>query len=348
MEHPIFISYRRRGGDVAAKLICEALKNRGYSVFFDYDSLKGGAFDCEILSALDQCRDVVLVLPKNALARCRHEDDWVRQEIRYALMKQKNIIPVMLEKFEFPKKLPLDIQEVTRYNGVRFRMDFFDSVIDKIEERLVTSAPARASSDVVMPPAEEMARTVKFRTYLYGGVAGSSDLILYSPESTAKKRVCYDLTEEEWQTFCEAVKGLFAVLFRTETARVAVNRREPLGRKECAPCDGMYFDDAYRYRFDINYLTDSPSPYFDTVHVEVANHQVLLRLFFGGDYIFRTVSADATLSSLGVDETALADAVRRLACFAEHTDQVMMGSGFACRVYEDMSGSYELSYLVNE
>ncbi|MBQ8147132.1 MAG: SPFH domain-containing protein [Clostridia bacterium] len=135
-KHSIFISYRRDGGDTTAKLICETLKNKGYTVFFDYDSLKGGCFDNRLLDAIDKCSDVVLILPKNALARCKNENDWVRQEIRCALTKKKNIIPVMLDGFSFPKKLPPDIQDVSRYNGVRFRMDFFEAVIDKIIEKL--------------------------------------------------------------------------------------------------------------------------------------------------------------------------------------------------------------------
>lgn len=132
----IFISYRRDGGDVTAKLICETLKNRGYSVFYDYDSLKGGVFDSKILEAINNCTDMILVLSKKALDRCKNENDWVRQEIKCALNGKKNIIPVMVDKFEFPKKLPKDIQEVTRYNGVRFHMDAFESVIDKIIEKL--------------------------------------------------------------------------------------------------------------------------------------------------------------------------------------------------------------------
>ena len=137
MNYQIFISYRRDGGDAIAKLICEALKNKGYTVFYDYDSLKGGVFDSKILKSIDECQDVVLVLPKNALTRCKNENDWVRQEIRRALEKKKNIIPVMMDKFEFPKKLPADIQDVARYNGVRFSMDFFESVIDKIIEEKI-------------------------------------------------------------------------------------------------------------------------------------------------------------------------------------------------------------------
>jgi hypothetical protein len=152
MEHQIFISYRRDGGDFAAKLICEALKNHGYTVFYDYDSLKGGFFDSRILKAIEACTDVVLVLPKNALRRCKNEDDWLRREIGHALKHGKNIIPVMIGKFEFPKKLPEDIQSVARCNGVRFHMDCFDAMIDLIIEKFSENTdseetPAPTQSD---------------------------------------------------------------------------------------------------------------------------------------------------------------------------------------------------------
>lgn len=134
----IFISYRRKGGDVVAKLICSELQNRGYSVFYDYDSLKGGYFDDHIVDAIKNCRDFILVLPRRALARCRNKKDWVRQEIVCALEANKNIIPVMVDGFEFPKKLPPEISDVARCNGVRFEMAYLDAVIDKIIEKFDT------------------------------------------------------------------------------------------------------------------------------------------------------------------------------------------------------------------
>jgi len=138
-RYQVFISYRRKGGDVVAKLICSELKNRGYSVFYDYDSLKGGYFDNSIIDAINNCTNFVLVLPKRALARCRNEKDWVRQEITCAINSNKNIIPVMLDGFEFPRRLPAEIESVSRFNGVRFDMAYLDAVIDKIIEKFKES-----------------------------------------------------------------------------------------------------------------------------------------------------------------------------------------------------------------
>ncbi len=138
MSEQIFISYRREGGDVTAKLICEALKNLNYTVFYDFDSISGGYFDSRILDAIKGCDDFVLVLPPHSLDRCVNEDDWVRQEIRHALLHKKNIVPILLPGFEFPKNMPSDIAEITRFNGVHFVMAYFEGVIDAVVDRFTT------------------------------------------------------------------------------------------------------------------------------------------------------------------------------------------------------------------
>lgn len=144
MSEQIFVSYRREGGDVTAKLVCEALKNRGYTVFYDYDSISGGYFDSRILDAIEECSDFVLVLPPHSLDRCVNDDDWVRQEIFHALKYGKNIIPVMLPGFEFPPNMPEDIADVSRYNGVQFVMAYFDGVIDTLVDRFIAKPLLRS------------------------------------------------------------------------------------------------------------------------------------------------------------------------------------------------------------
>lgn len=157
-NNQVFISYRRDGGDITAKLVSEALKNRGYKTFYDYDTLKGGVFDEQIKQEVINCSDVVLVLPKNALDRCVNNDDWVRQEIALALKHGKNIVPLMLNGFDFPEGLPEDIDKVRFYNGVRFHMDFFDAVVDKITEKL-TATPSQKSENNKKQPTDTQKTT---------------------------------------------------------------------------------------------------------------------------------------------------------------------------------------------
>ena len=153
MSEQIFISYRRVGGDVCAKLICEALKNRGFSVFYDYDSIHGGYFDTRIIDAIGGCSDFVLVLSRGSLDRCESEDDWVRQEIVTALGGGKNIIPIMLEGFEFPKELPEAIAPVSRINGIPFSMPFFDAMIGTVVDRLRARPAEMKAADGNRPAA---------------------------------------------------------------------------------------------------------------------------------------------------------------------------------------------------
>lgn len=158
--HRIFISYRRDGGDITAKLISEALKNQGYTTFYDYDALKGGVFDDQIRNEIINCTDMILVLPKNALDRCNNENDWVRMEIALALKHGKNIIPVMLHGFEFPDMLPEDIDKVRYYNGVRFYMEFFDAVIEGITRKL---SPLPQSYMTESQPPKEKSKEIKVK-----------------------------------------------------------------------------------------------------------------------------------------------------------------------------------------
>lgn len=136
MNEQVFISYRRDGGDAQAKLICSELTRRGYSVFFDYDSIQGGYFDSRIFSAIEGCCDFILVLPYGSLERCYNEGDWVRLEIRHALQCRKNIIPILMDGYSFPSYLPPDIDEVRRYNGLEFSMRYFDAMMDSIVDHM--------------------------------------------------------------------------------------------------------------------------------------------------------------------------------------------------------------------
>ena len=144
-DYQVFISYRRDGGEFLAGRISDQLTNNGYSVFYDVESMRAGAFDEQIYKAIDQCEDVLLVLPPNGLDRCRDEEDWVRKEIAYALKTGKNIIPLMMEGFVFPEELPKDIDTLSRKEGVKVDSHYFAAVLERICT-LMQSAPQNPKS----------------------------------------------------------------------------------------------------------------------------------------------------------------------------------------------------------
>lgn len=132
MAYQIFISYRREGGEALAYLINEKLSMAGYKVFYDIESLSCGKFNSKLLEVIDECSDVLVILPPHALDRCIKEDDWLRLEISYALKQGKNIVPIMMKGFEWPQELPKEIMELRNYNGAVASFDFFDGVMNRI------------------------------------------------------------------------------------------------------------------------------------------------------------------------------------------------------------------------
>ena len=107
MNYQIFISYRRDGGESLAALLYERFARKGYDVFYDVESLRSGDFNEKLLSVIEKCEDVLLILPPGGLDRCiTDENDWVKREIEHAMKCKKNIIPIMMRNFVFPDNLP--------------------------------------------------------------------------------------------------------------------------------------------------------------------------------------------------------------------------------------------------
>ncbi|MDR3001875.1 MAG: toll/interleukin-1 receptor domain-containing protein [Fibromonadaceae bacterium] len=139
----IFISYRRKGGYDTAKLLYDRLRLDGYSVSFDIDTLVNGDFDNELENRVNECKDFLLVLSPGIFDRLfvpdpdyDPENDWVRREIAQALKANKNIIPLYLEGFVFPKNLPDDIKNIARKNAIDLYPKYFEAAYEKMKSFL--------------------------------------------------------------------------------------------------------------------------------------------------------------------------------------------------------------------
>jgi hypothetical protein len=137
--YDIFISYRRDGGFETASLIAEKLRNAGYNVFFDLESLRAGKFNEQLFRVIENCKDFVIVLPKDGLDRCVNESDWVRLEIIHAMKHGKNIIPVMLSGFQWPETMPAGLEELINFQAIAAGdHNFFDAAMDKLKSYLTS------------------------------------------------------------------------------------------------------------------------------------------------------------------------------------------------------------------
>ena len=146
MGKDIFISYRREGGEHLALLIYHQLRYDGYSVFLDVESLRKGKFDEALFERIREATDFILILPPKALDRCANSDDWVRQEIEFALREKKNIIPIMMEGFDsWPADLPETMMAVSKFNGLKNHQGYFGDMMRKLEKGFLESSPRMQS-----------------------------------------------------------------------------------------------------------------------------------------------------------------------------------------------------------
>lgn len=174
MQYSVFISYRREGAFDTACLIAEKLRNRGYRVFLDVESMRSGKFNEQLYSVIGQCRDFVLVLPPGGLDRCDNGDDWLRLEILHAMKHNKNIIPVMLKGFSWPRKMPEGLEGLENYQGVAASdINYFDSAMDKLMSYL-ESRPAYFSRKAVRYSALALLSACILAVAAVIGIYGSS------------------------------------------------------------------------------------------------------------------------------------------------------------------------------
>ena len=140
-SYHIFISYRREDGKDYARMLKESLVGKGYRVFLDLDELKDGIFDEQILHAIDSAPIYMLLLTKYCFDRCGNPQDWVRQEIEYALERKKVIIPVNIddEFGEYPEDTPTHIRQaisVHQYAVVNTKHFYQESIDRLVRERI--------------------------------------------------------------------------------------------------------------------------------------------------------------------------------------------------------------------
>lgn len=132
-RYDIFISYRRTAYDTA-NLVAEKLRNAGYRVFFDVDTLTSGKFNEQLLEVIRHCTDFIIVLPKDGLDRCNDPEDWIRREVACAIDSGKNIVPIMLTGFEWPRELPSDIADLPNYQAVTpTGHAYFDMAVERLK-----------------------------------------------------------------------------------------------------------------------------------------------------------------------------------------------------------------------
>ena len=141
----VYICYRRGGGETMAAMLRDRLSDEGCTVFLDFECLNTRTFDDSLYPVIEQCTDFLVICTAGCMERCKNDDDWIRKEISFAIQKQKNIVPVLLRGFDWPKVLPADIAALPTYAGVELSgYKDLNVMLRKLTERHMLTFPKKA------------------------------------------------------------------------------------------------------------------------------------------------------------------------------------------------------------
>ena len=202
IQKTVFISYRRINVPWALA-IYQNLTMHGYDVFFDYQSIDSGNFEKVILENIKTRAHFLVILTPSALDRCKEPGDWLRREIETAIDEKRNIVPLMLESFDFGSPLVKDaligkLFSLNKFNGLRVYSEYFFEAMDKLRERYLNVGV----SDIVLPSltveAKEITETQK--------TAANEAPPVEKDQLTAQEWLELSYTFEENQNFDEAIR----------------------------------------------------------------------------------------------------------------------------------------------
>ncbi len=135
-DYDVFISYRHTTGFYMSQIVYTKLISNGYTVFMD-KTMNSGKYEEKIHSAINNCRNFIVVLFPDDLEDLKNDESWLNKEAAWALENGGlNIIPVMCDGFEWPRssgELSDVMNTVKKNNGILIHKDYsLDSDLDNL------------------------------------------------------------------------------------------------------------------------------------------------------------------------------------------------------------------------
>jgi len=132
-----------------------------YDVFFDYTGIASGDFERVILDNIRGRAHFLVLLTPSALERCNDPRDWLRREIEAALASRRNIVPLMLEGFDFAAptiagQITDTLAGLKQYHALRIPTDYFMEAMDRLRNRYL-NVPLAAVLHPASPTAQRAA-----------------------------------------------------------------------------------------------------------------------------------------------------------------------------------------------
>ncbi len=164
VDKTVFLSYRRTNSPWALA-IYQSLTSHGFDVFFDYNGIASGDFEKVILGNITARAHFLVLLTPSALERCHEPEDWLYREIEAALENQRNVVPIMLEGFDFGGRgiagqLTGKIAALQKYNALEVPAAYFEAAMERLRGRFL-NVPLSAVLHPASPFAQQAATEQK-------------------------------------------------------------------------------------------------------------------------------------------------------------------------------------------
>jgi hypothetical protein len=132
----------------------------------DYQSIDSGSFERAILDSIRAKAHFIVILAPSTLERCNEPGDWLRREIETAMDERRNIIPVMLESFDFGSAtvkpfLVGELASLGTYNALRLIADYMEAGFEKLRNRYLNVALEDIHLKALTDEAEEITKIQK-------------------------------------------------------------------------------------------------------------------------------------------------------------------------------------------
>jgi hypothetical protein len=141
----IFISYSRADSDYVARLV-DALRNKGFDVWFDKNIRTGNEWDNTIEREIKNADAMVLILSDTSV-----QSDNVKDEMSYAMQLSKNVIPIKIEECDVPMRLArkqfIDFTQTGLDKGVNRLVDDISHALEMPPPKISTASPAQKPMD---------------------------------------------------------------------------------------------------------------------------------------------------------------------------------------------------------
>jgi formylglycine-generating enzyme required for sulfatase activity len=159
-QKTVFISYRRALSKHLARSIYMDLRENGWDVFLDVNTIHSGDFDRIILNQIGARAHFILLISPGSLERCANSGDWVLREIQEAVRLERNIVPIIEEDADFTLEmsyLPSDLRPIiSKKNALPLPHFFFDAAVEMLRTRFlktpeyvkITEPPATDRAEV--------------------------------------------------------------------------------------------------------------------------------------------------------------------------------------------------------